>query len=384
MTYSVYQPWDPLRVCALGRFYPREFFSFVEHPSARYVLERMSDEVEEDLQNCISLLSKFNVNVVRTSLNDNLSQYYLGDRYLPAPLTPRDDTGMVGNTYFTAKPIRNQKWEIIRGEHWPIEPPQNLDDWNNLSSNIKDDLKNFFGLTEILDLYDRDHSSLAPLANLVEQQGNQIIYNERIDTAMTCRLGKDLYFGTWPNQDKELLLKKVSNLFPDNRCHIIQSDGHLDGVICPVVPGLIFSSRDMKIMDLKRLFPDWEIHFVDQTPQSSSAHFRYLRQKNGGRWWVPGQESNDEFTKFVEKYIANWTGFCEETVIGVNLLVIDEKNVICLKEDEKAFKKFEKYGITPHVVKFRHYNFFDSGWHCLTSDLHREGRQKDYFPERQQ
>lgn len=383
MTYSVYQSWDPLKVCAVGKFYPKEFFSFVEHQKARYVLERMADEVEEDLQNCISLLETFGVQIARTSIDSNLTKYFLGDKYLPAPLTPRDDTGMVGDTFFTAKPIRYQKWEIIKGFNWPEKPPENLEEWHNLPLHVKEDLRDRFGLTEILDCYDRDQSSLQPIVSLVKSQGNNIVYNKKIDTAMTCRIGKDLYFGTWPYETVEFVRNKVAELFPNNRCHVIQSQGHLDGIICPIVPGLILSSREMKVMDLKRLFPGWEIHFVDQTPQSRSPHFRYLRQKNGGRWWVPGQENNDEFTKFVEKYVNNWTGYCEETVIGVNLLVVDEKNVICLKEDDKVFKKLEQYGITPHVCKFRHYNFFDSGWHCLTSDLHREGKQKDYFPERQ-
>ena len=64
------------------------------------------------------------------------------------------------------------------------------------------------------------------------------------------------------------------------------------------------------------------------------------------------------------------------------MLVIDKNNVICSNYNEKVFKKFDEYGITPHVVNFRHRFFWDGGIHCVTSDLDREGDLVDYFPER--
>ena len=57
-------------------------------------------------------------------------------------------------------------------------------------------------------------------------------------------------------------------------------------------------------------------------------------------------------------------------------------NVICNNYNEKVFKKFEEYGITPHVINFRHRYFWDGGIHCITSDLDRDGERIDYFPER--
>jgi hypothetical protein len=64
------------------------------------------------------------------------------------------------------------------------------------------------------------------------------------------------------------------------------------------------------------------------------------------------------------------------------MLVIDEKNVICNNYNEQVFAAFDRFGITPHVINFRHRYFWDGGLHCITSDIHREGIQKDYFPER--
>ena len=129
-------------------------------------------------------------------------------------------------------------------------------------------------------------------------------------------------------------------------------------------------------------FPDWEVIYLPKQSWSAVRPFLDLKDKNKGKWWVPGEELNDDFTNFVESWLDHWVGYVEETVFDVNMLVVDEKNVICNNYNEKVFEAFSRYGITPHVVNFRHRYFWDGGLHCITSDLHREGVQKDYFPER--
>ena len=73
---SVYQHWDPLKVCLVGRSYPPEFYSFIKNPKVRDVFERIATETEEDYQKLITLLEKFNVKVLRTDLSDNFDLYY--------------------------------------------------------------------------------------------------------------------------------------------------------------------------------------------------------------------------------------------------------------------------------------------------------------------
>jgi hypothetical protein len=64
------------------------------------------------------------------------------------------------------------------------------------------------------------------------------------------------------------------------------------------------------------------------------------------------------------------------------MLVIDEHNVICNGYNKDVFDAFERHNITPHIINFRHRYFWDGGLHCITSDIAREGEQKDYFPNR--
>ena len=66
--YSVYQHWDPLKVCIVGRSYPPEFYSWITKPDVRSLFEKIAIETEEDYQNIIKKLEEFRVKVLRTEL----------------------------------------------------------------------------------------------------------------------------------------------------------------------------------------------------------------------------------------------------------------------------------------------------------------------------
>jgi hypothetical protein len=72
--YSVYQHWDPLQVCLVGRTYPPEFYSWINDPVTRQRFETLAQETEEDYQVLIKLLEKkFGVRVLRPEFPTDLS-----------------------------------------------------------------------------------------------------------------------------------------------------------------------------------------------------------------------------------------------------------------------------------------------------------------------
>lgn len=382
MTYSVYQHWDPLRVCAVGRSYPPEFYSFITNSRVRDVLERIATETEEDYQKLISLLKSFNVEIIRPELGTDFSKYFVRGKYKnPLAMTPRDYTAMIGDQFFMPSTDSTEsQWNMFKGTDWP-KCPHTEEEFSILPNQIKEELSFMFNIKSFSELSRPELQSLTPIESLIKSQGNQIIYDSDINTAMTTRIGKDLYFGTHSyHQDQLATKRKAEELFPNYRCHIINTAGHSDGTFCPVKPGLIVSLKD--IPTYAKTFPNWEVVYLPHQSWEAVRPFLNLKEKNKGKWWVPGEELNDDFTEFVESWLGHWVGYVEETVFDVNMLVIDEKNVVCNNYNEKVFEAFSRHGITPHVVNFRHRYFWDGGLHCITSDLHREGTQKDYFPER--
>ena len=96
--YSVYQPWDPLKVCIVGRSYPPEFYSWITVPHVRNLFEKIAIETEEDYQNIIKKLQNFGVEVLRPDLP---VATFVNNIYVPPPMTPRDTTLIIGNKFHT-------------------------------------------------------------------------------------------------------------------------------------------------------------------------------------------------------------------------------------------------------------------------------------------
>ena len=98
---SVHQHWDPLKVCAVGRCYPPEYFNYIQNLKVREVFHRIAEETEEDYQKLISVLEKFDVKVIRTDISDNPEDHKRPDGSMKSPpMTPRDYTAMVGSKFF--------------------------------------------------------------------------------------------------------------------------------------------------------------------------------------------------------------------------------------------------------------------------------------------
>ena len=217
----------------------------------------------------------------------------------------------------------------------------------------------------------------------IKSQGNEVVnlFYTNFNGAMISRIGRDLYFGTQSyDQNIDDLQQLINDKFLDTRNHIVNTGGHSDGTYCPVAPGLIISLED--VPTYAETFPGWEVVYLPGQSWSRIKPFLQLKEKNQGRWWIPGFEQDQDVIDLVESWLGHWTGYVEETVFDVNMLIIDPKNVMVFNYNKQVFDALDRYGITAHVVPFRHRYFWDGGIHCVTSDLHREGVMQDYFPER--
>jgi len=374
--FSVHQHWDPLKVCAVGRSYPPEFYSWITVPHVRALFERIAIETEEDYQNIIKKLQEFGVTVLRTNLPTETFKF---GRFAAPPMCPRDHTVMIGNTFYTRFGntdigVKNF-YTNVKDQSWP--ECNSLEEFNNLPAHIQEECKVIHGINQyIIDPY-------TDIVNYVKAQGNTVKYTNSypVNGAMIARIGKDLYFGTENyDQDQQTYKSFIDQEFPDHRNHIVNTGGHSDGVYCPVCPGLIISLFD--VPTYQDTFPDWEVVFLPGQSWNKVNGFLQLKQKNAGKWWIPGFEQDQDVIDLVESWLGHWTGYVEETVFDVNMLIVDSKNVIVFNYNKTVFDALERYGITPHIVPFRHRYFWDGGIHCVTSDLHREGSMQDYFPER--
>jgi len=154
------------------------------------------------------------------------------------------------------------------------------------------------------------------------------------------------------------------------------NEGHSDGIYNPIKPGVWISNGEA--LNFKKYFPNWDVYYLPDAQWSDMSPFLEIREKVKSKWWIPGQEHNDDLIDFVNTWFTDWVGFCEETVWDVNVLVINPQTVLCLTENKDLFKWLRSHYIEPIVAPFRHRFFWDGGLHCLTLDIHREGSIESY------
>lgn len=375
MTYSVYQHWDPLRVCVVGRSYPPDFYNWIENPRVRNLFEKIAVETEEDYQAIIAKLGEFGVQVLRPDLP---ALTYMNGRYIPPPMTPRDHMVMIGDTFYAAYQFDFRKfYQDVRDQSWP--DCADIAEFKTLPSHIQRECRDIHKLDQLMAV----SSPYDTIYKHISQQGNKIKpgLGKWTVGAYVSRIGYDLYFGTENHGQNTLACQMMlDEEFPTTRNHIVDTKGHSDGTYCPVCPGLIISLKD--IPTYADTFPGWEVLYLPYQSWSQVQPFLDLKSKNEGRWWIPGFEYDDAVVDVVETWLGHWVGYVEETVFDVNMLIIDPKNVIVFNESDIVFEALHRHGMTAHVVPFRHRYFWDGGIHCITTDLDRIGVKQDFFPQR--
>jgi hypothetical protein len=370
---SVHQHWDPLKICLVGRSYPPEFYSWITIPHIRKLFEKIAIETEEDYQCLIKKLKEFNVEVLRPTVS-SADDSFINGKYLPPPMTPRDHMIMIGETFYKGYDLNfSNFYNAVKDSSWPN--CQTIEEFDNLPNYVKTECNKVHGLTKFINFY----SSYNHIFDYIKQTNT--IKSTRISQApgaFITRIGKDLYFGTDSyDLDQNIYKQHIDKEFPNYRNHIVNTGGHSDGTYCPVCPGLIVSLHD--VPTYADTFPGWEVVYLPEQSWDKVQPFLQLKNKNKGKWWIPGFEHDQEVIDTVETWLGHWTGYVEETVFDVNMLIIDPKNVIVFNYNKQVFDALDRYGITPHIVPFRHRYFWDGGIHCVTSDLHREGAMQDYF-----
>jgi len=382
--FSVYQHWDPLRVCAVGRSYPPEFYSWIKDSHVRSLFEKIAIETEEDFVKIINKLEEFGIQVVRPNIDNNFEQIKTPTGFYPVPpMTPRDKTIMVGKEFYHTVHCLDDFYQQIRDEAWP-EQCLTWEDFRSLPQFIQDEC---YALHHIGDIEKNfvDSNCYRDIFELVAQQGNSVNrvptpYSEIMSGAMISRIGKDLYFGTATYDYDPLTYQQyITHTFPNTRNHIVNTGGHSDSTYCPVCPGLIISSYD--VPNYEKTFPGWEVVYLPPPNWNKVDKFLQLKQRNQGKWWIPGFESDNSVIDVVETWLNHWVGYVAETVFDINMLIIDPKNVIVFGYNKQVFDALERYNVTPHIIPFRHRYFWDGGIHCVTSDLNRIGSMQNFFPD---
>lgn len=312
----------------LGNNYAPEIFTGL--PTAiETPLKRICEETLEDLDAFKTILQDFGCKVIQPELDNSLR--FVDDSQLlrRAPLVPRD-------------------WQLILGDK--------AYSWN------------------------KDHPAILECLQSYGKVTKLPYFDHNPPTSAACfMIGKDVYHEPLSNRH----MKPVYNeIFKQHRRNTVNIDAtHSDGCFHPIKPGAILSIENETHYD--STFPGWDICYLEGESWNKVEGWHELKIKNAGKWWLGGQENNDEFIHFVNTWLDDWVGYVEESVFDVNVLVLDEHHVCISNPHNEIVNAFlKKHKMEPVYVPWRHRWFWDGGLHCITLDLYREGTQQDYFPDR--
>lgn len=324
-----YATFDPLKHCWIGSGFKTDWFKDLDiykNDKIMDPLKKIAEETEQDYQALEKILQDAGVKTYRTFLN--MERYGSLKNVSRPPVCPRDDFAVIGEKMYGCGKQSKYK-EMIE----QIDP-------KNVSINLE---------------------------------------QVPINTATICRVGKDIWWDIMPQYTNQDLLPKYVKEWEDLgfRVHLTYRGYHSDGSFCVVRPGCIVSLYD--VQDYAEEFPGWDVLYLPDQSWDKVSTFLDIKNKVGGKWWLKGEEHNDQLINFVNTWLNDWVGYVEETVFDVNMLSIDQNTIICNNYNKKVFDHFKKHKVEPIIFNFRHRYFWDGGVHCITQDFYREGTQEDYF-----
>jgi hypothetical protein len=328
--------WDPLEEVWVGRHHVPEYFDSIKNKKIKDPLKRIAEETEEDYQALIKILKDFGVaSILRPEL-DTSSRF--GDEKPTHATTPRDHHFVYGDT-------------LYRFEDLPY--------YNSLYQDYKNSGEKVF------DPY---------------QQTLDRPITDKLPAAQCVRFGDAILVDALSIDH----MRWFRESFKDTKIFVSAIGGHSDGVFCPVKPGLIVTTYEYNWVFKNSIFKNWDFIYTDNNsweqtkPIKENSVYKMLK-KTQNKWYVEGEEDNDEFINFTNTYLKEWVGYCAESVFDVNMLVLDQNNVIVNSFNKKIFDSFKKYKIEPIICNLRHRWFWDGGLHCNTLDIRRKGKKERYL-----
>ena len=396
---KAYNGWDPLKQMILGNVMNPSFFNDVKDPKLRHLLQKLLYETQEDLNNIQRELEKAGVDVIRIPAGTMQNGGYAENWHDAIELDSTWQNGGLPRPFITPRDQYITLGEQLVYTHVGYGSARVINALMEDNSYLNYDILSDFMFEKMMavghedvNIKNVDNLPLGPFEwrdkNSPKPPANDIwgrkIYSYAWDAPFVTRVGDTLVVDS---EDRLNVDKWLLKNFPQFKHTHHAIGGHNDGSFCPLKPGHLITA--MWHTDYSETFPGWDVHIVrpdegskDKLYDRDMKKFHYLRdqkKKIDRTWWTPDAKNNETFTKFVDNWLHEWTGWSIESIFEVNAIVINPELVFFSNYNKGVFDYCESIGVTPHITPFRHRHFWDGGLHCLTLDVLREGEMQSYF-----
>ncbi len=137
---------------------------------------------------------------------------------------------------------------------------------------------------------------------------------------------------------------------------------HIDGTFVPLGPGkLLINPKRPCITGKTHSFYNWK---------GEEREYKLPEMFKGWDIFVAEDPILPETHPLF--FTSPWTASC-------NVVLLDEKRVVCEASEEPTIKAFENWGFKVIKVPFRNFLPFGGSFHCATCDIRRTGTLQSYF-----
>lgn len=325
--------WDTLKEIIVGDCDPH-----ISVPNDR--LKQVFHETKEDLDSLADLLSKQGISVLRPDARQV-------DSYTSQPIRPRDNILVYMNNVYTGKmsvPGRQTEhlgyYDIFvnlfqQGYRWFEQPSAVLDrlDGNETWYGQGDKIYNEIYKDKIL-----THTAS------MTKMGNVLLYN---DQGPGTKLGYEWMKRHLPVGTKMI---PVSGFGHIDMLWFMVDDETVVAYDRTYIPSAL---KDKKIIELKE-----HIEMVDLNKWASDVI------SSGGNYSLP----------LLEKWFGGWRSHSIDNCFDTNVLVLAPRKVLLTNPHSSVQRLLENNNIEVLTTTTRHGLFWESGVHCFTVDVKREGK----------
>ena len=334
---STHTSFQPLKAVLLGQSVSSSYFDWVDNDRIHSPLMKIVKETAEDLEFIKKTCEDFGAKV-----------------FQPKPLNFDKDL-FQNKIAIPVPPIQPRDVHLTLGDKVYCTSTQNV--WNYIHDIVEED-------------------SIVNLIDLTEKAGKQFRSGYTLNGACSYKVGTRIII---PNLVDKGMREFSIEFFTKQGYDIVETNdsGHTDGMMSVLKPGVLVALAEA--VNYEKSFPGWEVHHCENQSWNKVAGWLNFKNKSQGRWWIPGEESNEYLQQFVDTWLNKWVRYVEETVFDVNMFSLSEEFVLVNNYDKEVFAFLKKHKIEPVICPIRHRYFWDGGLHCLTLDLQREGNRENYF-----
>ena len=330
----IWTEWDKLTEVIVGSTYDVD--SLVHFDDNEFVdgLSKILEETEEDFKKLSNIFTSAGAKVHRPKqlpLSPEKTRYWESTYPYPA-ICPRDHHIVYGNNIL--KTFGGDCNRYTEGDYYVDIMLEKFQQGRNFVSMPAPILKSQYQHYETMDPQIMYHA-----ANILKC-GDTLLYSipyvnpeDRSFDARGTRAGLE-----WVKR----------NLPEDTKYVQVNEKGHLDGTLALIKPGLLLTWNKDSIVLGEYDLPAW---------------FHELRIQHF-------------YKEKVTDWLGHWIGYVDETVFDLNVISIDENTVITNGYDKRIADKLKEHNVEMIPFDFRHKYFWDSGLHCVTLDLSREGNRE--------